>query len=193
MISSLADPAGDRSILRADRGRRARGQVDESRRCLDGRHAVPDHSPVRRRDRNGFHADLRARARTGPFQSHRPACRQPRRADRDRLAAYRNAVGAHSGDARSRRSARRACSPPPLRSRRRFSPISTDFSPQPSAPTCASSSPPYCGGAEPILTRGRVRRGPDGELRRLFVATGKRGSRGTRRPSSAPPKRSTRY
>ena len=53
----------------------------------------------------------------------------------DRLAAYRNAVAAHSSDARrSPRNARRACLRPRSRSRPRFSPTSTDFSPPRSAP-----------------------------------------------------------
>ena len=74
-LSSLAVSPGRRAVVRVDGGHRSRGSIDESRRCVDDRHAAPDQSPVRRRDRNRVHADVRARARAGPLQSHRPACR----------------------------------------------------------------------------------------------------------------------
>ncbi len=50
-------------------------QSMKSCRCVDDRYAAPDQPSFRRRDRNRLHADLRARARAGPLQSHRPACR----------------------------------------------------------------------------------------------------------------------
>ena len=72
---ALTDPAGDRPILRTDGDRRTRGHIDESGRRADRRRLAPDQPPVRRRDWDGLHADLRAGPRAGPFQPHRPACR----------------------------------------------------------------------------------------------------------------------
>ena len=169
-------------------------QVDESRRCIDGRHAVPDHSPLRRRDRNGLHADLRARARTGPLQSHRPACRQPRPPDGGSAGGLsqrgRRSFGRRGarGGARnepaclSRCEASRGALLYRRISRRSRGRLRVPLLHRPIAAALNQSS-----------REAAFRRRPDGELRRLFVATGKRGSRGTRRPSSAPPKRSTRY
>ena len=66
---AIADPAGHRPVLRADRAADADHPHDQPGRRAGDRLLAADQPPVRRRDRHRLHADLRADPRADPLRT----------------------------------------------------------------------------------------------------------------------------